>query len=448
MSISLANISLWQSTFVSLPINLMVQNIVTQNPLQDVFIDRATYQTTEHIFSHQVDPRSKITNQKSSGRCWLFAALNTMRIEMMKKHDLKEFEFSQSYLFFYDKLERSNYVLEAIIDAKKNNYKVDSQMIQHLLSDPLGDGGQWDMVANLINKYGIVPKSVYPESRHSSYSREMNSILTRKIREYAKDLMETNENVQNLKNKMIGEMYQMLCKFLGTPPSVFNWEYSNKNGYKIIKDLTPINFYQNIVPFNVDEYYSLINDPRNEYNKLYSIQYLGNVVEGYKVRYLNVAIDRMKELSKNMILDNEPVWFGCDVGKENLKSSCLMDKNILAYEEPLGVKFNLTKKEKLIYKESLMTHAMVLSGCNIIEDNNSVCNKVSQKVNRWEVENSWGDRGPAKGYCMITDKWFDEYVYEVLINKKYLNKEELYVIEQEEFQVLPPWDPLGALAKN
>jgi bleomycin hydrolase len=441
------NITAWQTAFIALPMNLMMQNVITQNPLQDIAINRNSFQQTEHIFSHQIEPRSKITNQKSSGRCWLFAALNIMRIDMMKEYDLKEFEFSQNYLFFFDKLERSNYVLESILDAKKNNYNVDSQIIQHLLTDPLGDGGQWDMVANLINKYGLVPKSAYPESRHSSYSSEMNQILTRKIREYAKELLNADDNkIKERKEAMLGEMYQLLCKFLGTPPNQFNWEYHGKQGYKIIKNLTPINFYNQHVSFNVDNYYSLINDPRNVYNQLYTIQYLGNVVEGYKVRYLNVPIERMKELSKKMILSNEAVWFGCDVGKENLKSACSMDMNILSYEEPLGVTFGLSKKEKLMYRESLMTHAMVFTGCNIEEAHNSVCNMTTQKVTKWEVENSWGDRGPAKGYCMMTDEWFDEYVYEVLINKKYLTDVELTVINSEQFIILPPWDPLGALA--
>lgn len=443
MSLSLNNINLWQNQFMTSTSQVMLQNIVSHNSLQDVFVNRSVLQKTEHLYSNQVTPRPKVTNQKSSGRCWLFAALNVIRIPLMVKYNLKEFEFSQSYLFFYDKLERTNYFIESIIDAKKNNHQVDSQMIQHLISSPMGDGGQWDMVANLINKYGLVPKSVYQETRHSSSSREMNAILTRKLREYAKNIME-NDKVS--KDQMLGEVYQLLVKFLGTPPTNFDWEYQDKDGYKIIKNLTPTNFYKEHVDFNVDDYYSVIHDPRNEYNKLYSVQYLGNVVEGYKVRYLNLDIERIKELSKNMILNNEPVWFGCDVGKENLRSSCLMDNDILAFEEPLGVKFNLTKKEKLIYHESLMTHAMVLTGVNIENQPNSVCQESNQKVTRWEVENSWGDRGPAKGYCMITDKWFDEYVYEVLINKKYFNKQELDTIQKQEFTTFPPWDPLGALA--
>lgn len=443
---------MWQAAFTALPINLMMQNVITQNSLQDTFINREVYQNSEHIFSHQVEPRVKITNQKSSGRCWLFAALNVMRLNMISDYDLKEYEFSQSYLFFWDKLERSNFVLESVIDAHNNNENINGQIIQHLLNDPLSDGGQWDMVANLINKYGLVPKSVYPESRHSSYSASMNQILTYKIREYSKeliDLLKQDKSIEEEKNRMLGEIYQLLSKFLGTPPTNFDWEYMDKkNDYHIIKDLTPKSFYKNNVNFNVDDYYSLINDPRNEYNKLYTVKYLGNIVEGYKVRYLNLPINRLKELTKNSLIDNEAVWFGCDVGKNNLKNQCIMDLDILAYETPLNIKFGLNKKERLEFRQSLMTHAMVISGCNIIEENNSVCTNVTNKVNKWEIENSWGDRGPAKGYCMMTDKWFDEYVYEILINKKYLLEDELNIINSKKYTILPPWDPFGSLANN
>ena len=447
--ILMTNISMWQNACMTNPNHLMVQNVLSKNPLQDSFVNRETFQTTNHIYSNQVEPRAKITNQKSSGRCWLFAALNVIRKEMLVKYSLKDFEFSQSYLFFWDKLERSNYVLESVIDAN-TEHQLDSQMIQHLLSDPLSDGGQWDMVANLINKHGLVPKSVYPESRHSSYSREMNSILTYKIRQFSRDLVNhkgSTEDKRKLKNEMLKEVYSLLSKFLGNPPSNFDWEYVNKEGYQVMKGLTPQSFYKEKVPFDVNDYYCLINDPRcnHPYNKLYTVKYLGNVVEGYPVRYLNLPVERLKETTMQSIKDESPVWFGCDVGKEHLKSECVMDLDLLSYQHPLDTKFTLNKAERLEYKQSLMTHAMVFTGCNIVSENNSVCGN-KEKVNRWEVENSWSERGPAKGYYMMTDDWFSEYVYEVLINKKYLNKNELALIDQKNYQVLPPWDPMGALA--
>lgn len=449
--ILMTNISMWQNAYMTDPNHLMVQNVLSNNPLQDSFVNRDVYQTTNHIYSHQVEPRAKITNQKSSGRCWLFAALNVIRKEMLVKYSLKDFEFSQSYLFFWDKLERSNYVLESVIDAN-SEHQLNSQMIQHLLSDPLSDGGQWDMVANLINKYGLVPKSVYPESRHSSYSREMNSILTYKIRQFSRDLINhqgTTDDKRKLKNEMLKEIYGLLSKFLGTPPSNFDWEYTSKEGYQVTKGLTPKTFYKDHVPFNVNDYYCLINDPRSNhpYHQLYTVKYLGNVVEGFQVRYLNLPIERLKETTMQSIKDGSPVWFGCDVGKEHLKSECVMDLDLLAYQHPLNTEFTLNKAERLEYKQSLMTHAMVFSGCNIVSENNSVCGN-QDKVNRWEVENSWAEKGPAKGYYMMTDDWFSEYVYEVLINKKYLNKQELDIIQKEKYTVLPPWDPMGALAKS
>jgi bleomycin hydrolase len=445
----LTNITMWQAALMTASTHTVVQNVLTNNPLQDSFVNREQFQTTNHIYSHQVEPRAKITNQKSSGRCWIFAALNVIRKNMLVDFELKDFEFSQSYLFFWDKLERSNYVLESVIDAS-SEHMLNSQTIQHLLSDPLSDGGQWDMIANLINKYGLVPKSVYPESRHSSYSREMNSILTYKVRQFSRDLINHSGNIsekRELKNKMLKEIYGLLSKFLGNPPTSFDWEYQNKKGYQVLKDQTPITFYKDHVSFDVNDYYCLINDPRKNhpYNNLYTVKYLGNVVEGYKVRYLNLPIERLKEVTKKSLLENNPVWFGCDVGKEHLKSSAVMDLNLLSYEIPLETKFDLTKEERLEYKQSLMTHAMVFTGCNIIQEHNAVCGDRT-KVNRWEVENSWAEKGPAKGYYMMTDDWFSEYVYEVLIHKKYLNDDEKKIINNEKYTVLSPWDPMGALA--
>ena len=445
------NVLGWQSNFVADPTQVMVQNVVSNNKLQDVFGNRQKLQNTNHIYSHQVKPRGKITNQKSSGRCWLFAALNVVRVAMMEKYNLKNFEFSQSYLFFWDKLERINYVLESILDAQSNDYQVDSQMIQHLLSDPLSDGGQWDMVANLINKYGLVPKSVYPESRHSSFSAGMNKILSYKVREFSKNLLSMNGNLEakrELKQQYLKEVHQMLLKFLGTPPTNFDWEYMEGDKYKRVNNLTPQSFYKEHVPFNVNDYYCVINDPRQNhpYNKLYTVKYLGNVVEGFKVRYLNLPIERIRELTANTLKDNKPVWFGCDVGKQIHREQCTMDLDLLSFKQPLGTDFGLSKAERLEYRVSLMTHAMVFSGVDIEETCNAVTNDTKSSVNRWEVENSWSSRGPAGGYYMMTDKWFAEYVYEVLIHKKYLSESETEIINQGEYMTLNPWDPMGSLA--
>ena len=262
--------------------NNLVSNILFSNPLSKLSNLSDKNQTYNPVYNVSVKPHLKVTNQKSSGRCWLFAALNVVRREMCDKYKLDNFEFSQSYLFFYDKLERMNYNLECIIKTKEED--VNSQLVQHLLDDPSCDGGQWDMITNLVNKYGLVPKCAYQESYHSSSSRELNMILKKKFREYAHNLRES-KNPSELKDKYISEVYRLLCYFLGKPPTNFDWEYVDKsNNYHKLSNQTPVSFYKNHVPFVFDDYVCLVNDPRKEhpYNKIYTVKYLGNVLDGNK----------------------------------------------------------------------------------------------------------------------------------------------------------------------
>ena len=310
MNIDKKTVNNWNNTFTSSKNEKLMQNIITSNSISSLYTNRDAHQKYQHIFSHKVTPGVKVTDQKSSGRCWLFAALNVIRRQMIDKYKLKEFEFSQNYLFFWDKLERFNYNLECAIQTRDED--VNSQVVQHILSDPTCDGGQWDMVVNLIEKYGLVPKSVYNESYHSSNSGQMNGVLNKLFRKNVKILREA-ENPTTLKPAMIKEVYDILCKFLGTPPEIFDWVYeptksptdisdssNNTNtdntekklksaSTTVVKNLTPLSFYKEQVDFNCEDYVCLINDPRKEhpYNKMYTVKYLGNVVEGHRVRYLH-----------------------------------------------------------------------------------------------------------------------------------------------------------------
>ena len=397
-----------------------MNDIISSNKIKHLITKRDLNQKYQHIFNHKVKPELKITNQKSSGRCWLFAALNVVRRNVIEKYNLDtDFELSQNYLFFWDKFERLNYLMEAIIETK--NTDIDSRMVTHLLNDPTCDGGQWDMVSNLIRKYGIVPKSVYQESCHSSYSSEMNAILKKKFREYAL-VLRINDNPRSSKMKFLEEIYDLLCKFLGKPPSNFDWEYLDKNKkFHRISNLTPLEFYKNHTNFDVNEYYCIVNDPRkdNPYDKLYTVKYLGNVIDGEKIKYLNTNVNRLKELIKKSIDDNKAVWFGCDVGKWLHRDQASMDLDLSNYEGVLNTKFGMDKEERLLTGDSLMTHAMVFTG--YLTDNKG-------KVKYWQVENSWSDKGPAKGYYVMADSWFDQYMYEIAINKKYLSYEEIKII--------------------
>lgn len=401
-----------------------------------------SYQT-KMAFSKEIKT-SKVTSQNSSGRCWLFAGLNLFRHEIEKKLDIKEFELSQSYLMFYDKLEKANYFLESILDTL--DLETSSRTINHLLTHIVEDGGQWDMFSNLVKKYGVIPKDVMPESFHSSNSRMMNKLLIVKLREFACTLREKHlsnvsiEELRNLKIEMVQTIYDMLCKFLSKPIDTFDFEYTDKDGkYHLTENMNSLQFLNEVVALNLDDYVSIINAPTVDkpFNRVYTVKYLGNVFEGEKIKYLNVNIDTMKQLTKKQLLDDEPTWFGCDVGQMSNSEDGVMSMGVYNFELPLNTPFAMSKANRLDYAESVLTHAMVFTGVNIQTDGT---------INRWKVENSWGDKRGKKGYFTMTDEWFDEYMYEVAIHKKHLSKDLLSILD-EKLVELDPWDPMGSLAK-
>ena len=441
--LSQANLKSFERSFDSSKSNTVLSNIVSANALSKLNGVVSENQQYNPVYNVSVTPHLKVTNQKSSGRCWLFAALNVVRREMCEKYNLDNFEFSQSYLFFWDKLERMNYNLECIIKTK--NEPVTSRLVQHLLDDPTCDGGQWDMVANLVNKYGLVPKCVYQESHHSSNSRELNAILKKKFREYAHQLRES-EDPNEMKMHFMEQVYRVLCTFLGKPPSNFDWEYMDKSKkYNKVTAMTPVLFYKQMVPFNFDDYVCLVDDPRKEhpYYNTYSVKYLGNVVDGNKVKYLNLPIERIKKLTLDTLKSNKSVWYGCDVGQFLNRGTCRMDRSNVSHLDLLGLSFIMDKEQRLNYRDSLMTHAMVISGANTNEDN---ALETECSVNSWEVENSWSTNGPADGYYSMSDKWFNEYVYEVAIHKDMLNDQEKELLTGDVKEYFDPWDPMGSLA--
>ena len=385
------------------------------------------------------------TNQKSSGRCWGFAGLNLFRVYLGRKHNLKDFQFSQSYFMFWDKLEKANYFLESILSTAEENF--DSRIVMHLLQTPTEDGGQWDMWANLIKKYGVIPQAEMSESFSSSQSAEMNKMISRKLRENAHDLRKehskgaSSEDLDKLKHNMIEEIFRMLSMHLGTPPKSFNWQVRDKDKkFRRYENLTPQSFYNDHVGLNLDDYVCLINCPMNnkEYKKVYTVEHLGNVVEGNPIKYLNVESDIMKEASIQSIKDDNPVWFGCDVGKHFHRNLGVMDTELFDYEMFYGTNFKMNKAERLEYGQSQMTHAMLFTGVDLDENGKSV---------KWRVENSWGDKGGNKGYHIMSDDWFDEYNYEVVVHKDYLTNELNDIFKNAEPIPLKPWDPMGALAK-
>ena len=425
------------------PTQRLAMNAVTANGVVKSATDVQALRKQVHEYSLQLKTGA-ITNQHHSGRCWMFAALNTMRFGMIKKLNLESFEFSQVYPLFWDKLEKSNYFLENILSTRDE--ATNSRVIAFLLMSPLGDGGQFDMFAGLVEKYGIVPKDAMPETACSMDTGEMDKYLTLKLREYAAALRadyrkgEPIERLRERKDAMASTIYRMLTICLGFPPETVSLLTHDKDD-KLIRDdnLTPQAFYKKYVGWDLNDYVSLINAPTDDkpYGKPYTVRFLGSVHEARPVRYLNLPIQDLKRAAIAQMQDNEPVWFGCDVGQSSLREQGVMDVASLALEQLFGTAFPLTKEERLDYGESLMTHAMVLQGVHLDDQG---------RPQRWRVENSWGkDRG-KDGYYLMSDDWFSQYTYQVVVHKKYLSEEQRKQYE-DELTVLEPWDPMGSLAR-
>lgn len=441
--ITLDDINSFQRAFESQPSLRASLNAVTKTSVRAIAMNREAVVRCNHTFSHVVKA-GEATSQNASGRCWLFAGLNTMRMAAAEAMNLENFELSQNYLMFWDKLEKANYFLESILETLDE--PTDSRLIMWLVQSPIQDGGQWDMFANLVRKYGVVPKEVMPETESSSNTGVMNQLITLKLREYACALRKASregvpvEELRARKEEMLAEVYRMLCIHLGVPPRTFFWQWRDKD--KVFhRDgiLTPHEFMEKYVKPDLDSMVCLIHCPQSskQYNTVYTIQYLGNVVEGDIIRYLNVELDVMKQAAVQMIKDGKPVWFGCDVGKMFDRDLGLMDMDLYEFEPIYGLQFGLDKAERLDYGQSAMNHAMVFTGVDLDEQDRPI---------KWRVENSWGDKPGNKGFMVMTDRWFDEYNYEVAVEKKYLPAELLEVLKMEPVP-LPPWDPMGALAR-
>jgi bleomycin hydrolase len=442
-----------REAFLKDPGKKLRMNATTKSGIDAVSRSFAAPVDTPNVFSTQIRD-GDVTDQMSSGRCWLFASCNVMRLEVMKACDLKTFELSQSYLFFWDKFEKANFFLESIIDTV--NEPLDGRLLDWLLDAPFNDGGQWDMVVALVEKYGVVPKAVYPESWHSSHSAVMDRWLTLKGRECAKTLRdaakagEGRDKLEARKQDMLAVFYNMLCICLGVPPLTFDFEVRGKEhdddksksafvGGKFTRDLgiTPLDFYHKYVGKKLDEYVSLINSPTADkpFFRTYTVSYLGNVVGGRPVLYLNLPVENLKRMALAQLKDGEVVWFGSDVGQWSEREHGLLDPAVSDVAGLFETSFPLDKAARLDYNESQMTHAMVLTGVNEIDG----------VPNRWKVENSCGDDSGEKGAYSMSDALFNEYVYQIVVNKKYLTREEQAALEKKPV-VLKPWDPMGSLA--
>ncbi len=418
----------------------VLRHALVLNPLSSVATSQDEIKDYDFNFSINIKTMGA-TNQKASGRCWIFAATNFLREIIAKQCEMSNFELSQSYIAFYDRLEKVNYTLEAIIELLDKDY--DDRTLSFIVSNGIGDGGQWDMFVSVVNKYGLCPKNAFPETATSSGTRDTNSLINFNIRKFASDAKalyskEGIEAVRKVKDELLKKVYFLLIDTYGVPPQEFAFEYTDKNDdYHREEGFTPLSFKEKYIGNILDEYVSLINAPTNDkpFNKTYTIKYLGNVVGGKQVTHLNVPMNRLKELILSQLKDNTIVWFGSDVSFLGDRNLGIWDDNRFDYLSATGLDYKMDKGQSLDYRASQMNHAMCITGVNLVND----------KPTKWKIENSWGTDVAKSGYYIMSDSWFDQFVYQAVVNKKYLNKVEQKALEESPI-VLKPWDPMGSLA--
>ncbi|MBO7307606.1 MAG: C1 family peptidase [Alistipes sp.] len=410
------------------------RNAMAQTPIATLATNADNLAMIDTNFSHRVKTKG-ITDQHQSGRCWLFTGLNVLRAQMIEEYDLDGLTFSHNYLFFYDQLEKCNLFLQAVIDTK--HLKMDDRQVEWLFKNPLSDGGQYTGVSNLIMKYGVVPAEVMPENYQTNNTSQISNLIKLKLREYGLKLRQQKDKRAPvaLKTEMLKEIYQMLVRAYGVPPTEFEWTMRDKSG-KVVstKSYTPQSFYKEYFG-DLDlenDFVMVMNDPTREYYKLYEIEYDRHVYDGENWVYLNLPIDEVKALAIASIKDNTAMYFSCDVGKFLLSKKGTLDINNFDYASLMGVDFPMNKEERVRTFASGSSHAMTLIAVDLDEEGNS---------KKWMVENSWGDKSGWRGNLIMTDEWFEEYMFRVVVNKKYFPAETLKLLDQKPI-MLPSWDPM------
>ena len=420
----------------------LARNAATQVGIEAASLNREKIQHTSTAVSHRLDDW-KATSQKKSGRCWLFSSLNFLRSRARESLGIKNFEFSQSYVFFWDKFERANWFLTDIIAT--SGEPVDGRLVQFLLGDVLGDGGQWDMAVSVYMKYGLVPKEVMPESEASTNSRPMNARLRAVLHIGALRLREaiaagaSAEEVDAQRRKILADVWKILVVCLGEPPVRFNWQWRDDEGnFHRDGEITPHEFYERHVGVDLSEYICLVDDPRPENPKgsMETVEHLGNVVGGRPIRYLNAPVEEIKRIAAAQIAAGEAVWFGADVSQPYDRGLGFFVTGIHDYDGLFDVDFSSTKLERVRSGESAMDHAMLFTGVDLDE---------AGQPRAWRVENSWGDEPGDSGFFTMDDQWFTDNVFEVVVPKSALPEDLAAAVDSEPI-VLPAWDPMGTLA--
>ena len=429
--------------------NHVAMNAVTQVGIDEVAHNYNRSRLLQHRFSVSID-NGTVTSQAHSGRCWLFSSLNVARFVARKAlniddestaNPMGDFELSQNYAMYYDKLERVNYFLRDVAALVRAGEPVDSQLMRFLMGDVMGDGGQWIMAMNIYKKYGAVPKQFYPETASSQDTGQMNDQLRRLLHQATAHMVANPDGIDQIIDRTLEAGHRMLTIHLGTPPTSFDWEWTDKDGvFHRDGRITPQEFWKRYVNAGLEDYVCLVDDPRPEHPKgrKIGIEHLGNVARGDPTEYLNVPVEVMKDCARRLMSEQGlPVWFGADCHPMMDRKAGQWATDLFEYGRVYGVDFDMDKEQRVRFGDSAQNHAMAFVGVDVADD--------GRTTNRWRVENSWGEEIANKGYFTMSDDWFSQYVYEVAVPKSMLSEEYRQAFDQDAI-MLPAWDPMGALA--
>ena len=429
--------------------NHVAMNAVTQVGIDEVAHNYNRSRLLQHRFSVSID-NGGVTSQAHSGRCWLFSSLNVARFVARKAlniddestaNPMGDFELSQNYAMYYDKLERVNYFLRDVAALVRAGEPVDSQLMRFLMGDVMGDGGQWIMAMNIYKKYGAVPKQFYPETASSQNTSQMNDQLRRLLHQATAHMVANPDGIDEIIDRTLEAGHRILTIHLGTPPTSFDWEWTDKDGvFHRDGRITPQEFWKRYVNAGLEDYVCLVDDPRPEHPKgrKIGIEHLGNVAGGDPTEYLNVPVEVMKDCARRLMSEQGlPVWFGADCHPMMDRKAGQWATDLFEYGRVYGVDFDMDKEQRVRFGDSAQNHAMAFVGVDVADD--------GRTTNRWRVENSWGGDIANKGYFTMSDDWFSQYVYEVAVPKSMLSEEYRQAFDQDAI-MLPAWDPMGALA--
>ena len=430
-----------RNSYQNTPSDKAIRNAINNIDINQLTINNNNQNLNDTYFSNKVNTKS-ISDQKSSGRCWMFTGMNVLRAKAIAKHNLpSDFQFSQNYTFFWDQLEKANLFLQAIIDTREK--PMSDKTVEWLFKNPIGDGGQFTGIANLVSKYGIVPKEVMPESYSSNNTSRMQMLLSLKLREFGLELrsMPTQKTkdikitLADKKNEMLKNIYRLLVLNLGEPPTEFSWTQKDNSGKPLsTSTYTPASFFQKFVNEDFNNYVMLMNDPTREYFKVYEIEYDRHVYDGQNWKYLNLPMDEITKMAITSIKDSTTLYFSCDVGKFLNRDKGYLDLDNFDYSSLMGTSFGMNKKQRIETFASGSSHAMTLCAVDLDTNNNPL---------KWMVENSWGSSYGFNGFLIMTNEWFNEYMFRLVVEKKYIPDNILKMLDQKPI-LLPPWDPMFA----